>query len=208
MKPLTLALVLAAAIAFAAPAPAATDAALVAAVQGQIAAPAVLRGEFEQRKTLKGFKNPLVSRGDFLVVAGKGVVWRTRTPFPSSMVVTAERLQSRLADGSLASSIDAQQAPALRTANTILLAAMAGDLSALTGYFELTGTAAAGRPWHLLLLPSDPALARWMARIEIDGERFVQDLRLVEAAGDTTDIHFSSQAGASSASAEELLRFQ
>ena len=33
----------------------------------------VLKGEFEQTKTLKGFKNPLVSRGEFLVARGQGV---------------------------------------------------------------------------------------------------------------------------------------
>src|SRR5437868_5861786 len=40
----------------------------------------VLKGEFEQTKTLKGFKNPLVSRGEFLVARGQGVWWHTRQP--------------------------------------------------------------------------------------------------------------------------------
>jgi len=41
----------------------------------------VLKGEFEQTKTLKGFRNALVSKGEFLVARGQGVWWHTREPF-------------------------------------------------------------------------------------------------------------------------------
>ncbi len=46
--------------------------------------PAVLRGEFEQTKTIKGFKRPLVSKGSFVMAAGKGVLWVTAQPFAST----------------------------------------------------------------------------------------------------------------------------
>ena len=40
--------------------------AVAAQVRQRMADAAVVRGEFEQRKTLKAFRNPLVSRGTFL----------------------------------------------------------------------------------------------------------------------------------------------
>jgi len=60
----------------------------------------VLKGQFEQTKTLKGFKNPLVSRGQFLVARGQGVWWHTQQPFESTLVVTKTRLFTRNPDGS------------------------------------------------------------------------------------------------------------
>ena len=50
---------------------------LLAEVGRRLENPAVLRGEFEQTKTIKGFKRPLVSRGSFVMAAGKGVLWVT-----------------------------------------------------------------------------------------------------------------------------------
>jgi hypothetical protein len=59
----------------AAPAPASV-------VAARLASPAVLRGSFEQEKRLAGFRNPLLSKGDFLMAKDRGVVWATRAPSP------------------------------------------------------------------------------------------------------------------------------
>ena len=55
----------------------------------------VLQGAFEQTKTLAGFRNPLVSHGEFLVARGQGVWWHTQQPFESTLVVTRTRLFTR-----------------------------------------------------------------------------------------------------------------
>ena len=58
--------------------------AVVREIRQRMADDAVLRGSFEQRKSIKGFRNPLVSRGEFIVARQRGVVWRTVEPFGSS----------------------------------------------------------------------------------------------------------------------------
>ena len=40
---------------------------LLADISRRLENPAVLRGEFEQTKTIKGFKRPLVSKGTFVM---------------------------------------------------------------------------------------------------------------------------------------------
>src|SRR5262245_52598561 len=104
------------------PAHAAEPDAVLAQVRDRLADTPVLRGEFEQRKTIKGFKNPLVSRGDFIVAKARGVVWRTQQPFASTLVLTRDRLLARQADGSVTNRMDAAQEPGLRAINETLFA--------------------------------------------------------------------------------------
>ena len=42
-------------------------------VRARLAKPAVLRGQFEQQKQLQGFRNPLKSSGDFLLLRDRGI---------------------------------------------------------------------------------------------------------------------------------------
>ena len=61
-------------------------------VRARLAKPAVLRGEFAQEKQLHGFRNPLKSSGDFLLLRDRGIAWNTRAPFASSTRLTRKKL--------------------------------------------------------------------------------------------------------------------
>jgi hypothetical protein len=182
--------------------------ALLTQVRQRLADAPVLRGEFEQRKALKGFKNPLVSRGDYLVAHERGVVWRTREPFASSLVVTRERMVSRRADGQVSSQMNASDEPALRAINEMLFALMAADLQTLSQRFRIEGELKGTDAWSLGLVPRDAALAQWVTRIDLEGARFVNQVKLSEALGDVTVIRFSAQATAQKLSPEEVARFE
>ncbi|WP_140628932.1 LolA family protein [Methylibium rhizosphaerae] len=180
---------------------------LVQQVRERLADAPVLRGRFEQRKTLKGFKSPLVSRGDFLVAKERGVVWHTREPFESSLVVTRERLLSRQADGRVDTKVEARDEPGLRAVNEMLFALMAADLQTLAARFRIDGELQGAAGWRLVLTPREAALAQWLARVELEGERFVRSVKLAEAQGDASVIRFSEHAIAQSLSREEAARF-
>lgn len=180
---------------------------LVQQVRQRLADAPVLRGRFEQRKTLKGFKNPLVSRGDFLVAKDRGVVWHTREPFESSLVVTRERLLSRQADGRVDTKVEARDEPGLRAVNEMLFALMAADLQALAARFRIEGELQGSEGWRLVLTPREAALAQWLARVELEGERFVRSVKLTESQGDASQIRFSEQTVAQALTREEAARF-
>jgi hypothetical protein len=185
----------------------AADSPLIARLRQRLAAPAVLRGQFEQRKTLQGFKNPLVSRGDFLVARGRGVVWRTREPQASTLVVTRDRLVSRQADGSVAMQVEAAKEPGIRAVNEMLFAVMSADLQALAGQFTVDGSAAGTAPWKLALQPSNPALRKFIARAELEGDRFVTTVRLWEGEGDSSVVTLTGHTAAAELTPEEAARF-
>jgi hypothetical protein len=186
---------------------AADEAALITRVRQHLVDAPVQRGEFEQRKTVKGFKHALVSRGDYLVSRERGVVWRTREPFASTLIVTRERLLTRQADGTVANRVETRDEPALRMVNELLFALMAADLQALSQRFRLDGEVQASG-WQLVLVPRDAALARWVARIELEGERHVRSVKLHEAQGDASVIRFSQQTTAQALTRDEEARFE
>lgn len=160
---------------------------LLAQVRQQVQVAPVVRGRFEQAKTIQGFKQPLRSSGDFVVAQGKGIVWQVRQPFASTLLVKPDSLQSRGADGAVSMHMRAEQEPVLRTVNAMLFAVMAADLDKLSQYFEVSGQV---RPegWMLHLVPRDPVLAQWLQHVDLQGKQFVQQVQLQEARGDRSQI--------------------
>jgi len=163
---------------------------LLADISKRLNNPAVLRGDFEQTKTLKGFKRPLVSRGTFVMARGRGVQWVTTQPFASTLVVTRERLLT-LGEGGVTQQIDTKQEPGLRAVNEMLMALLAGDVKALSARFKAEGALQGEHGWHVALTPRDVALAGFIARIELDGDQHVKQVLLREASGDDSHIRFS-----------------
>ena len=160
-------------------------------VRARLAKPAVLRGEFEQQKQLQGFRNPLKSSGDFLLLRDRGIAWNTRLPFASSTRLTRRKLLATMPDGSTQVLVDASASPAMAAVNALLMALVAGDLDALAKRFTLKETLRAEGGWSLTLQPRDAALKQAFTRIVLDGDRYVRGVEIVEPAGDTTRIRFS-----------------
>ena len=159
-------------------------------VREQVAQVPVLRGEFTQEKQVAGFKNPLRSKGRFLLARDKGVLWSTSTPFPSEIVITQDRILSRQRDGSRRVEVDGRQQPGLRSVNAMMFALMSGDMKALTSTFEVKGEPAASG-WKMTLVPRSRQLAQAFTSVRLSGDRYVREVELREANGDLTRLRFS-----------------
>jgi len=181
--------------------------AVLTQVRQRLAEAPVLRGEFEQKKTVKGFKNPLLSRGEFLVARERGVLWQTREPFASTLIVTRERLLARQADGSVGTQVDAKSEPGIRAINDMLFALMSADLGTLAQRFRIEGQLIGKAAWTLVLVPKEASLAQWVTRIELDGDSFVRHVKFVEAVGDSSDIRFSAHAVSATLTRDDAARF-
>jgi hypothetical protein len=177
-------------------------------VRQRLQAAPVLQGQFDQTKTIKGFRNALVSHGEFMVARGQGVWWHTQQPFESTLVVTRARLFTRAADGSTTPVIDAQAEPGLRQVNDLVFSLLSADLEALADRFDIQGQAVGAAGWRLTLTPRDASVARFLARATLSGDRFVQTVRIDETRGDTTQIRFSHLAPAGALSASDAARLQ
>jgi len=194
-----------AAITWLPPARAADD---LAVVKQRVAQVEVLRGRFDQEKRITGFRNPLRSQGRFVVSRQQGVIWTTEKPFPSEVVITRDRILSRQRDGSQRVEVDGREQPALRSVNAMMFALVSGDVGALSSRFDTQAQALPDNGWRLSLKPRSAALAKAFARIVLSGDRYVREVRIEEANGDSTQLRFSELKDApASLSADEARRF-
>jgi len=191
----------------AAPLVQAADAAVDAITQA-VARPDVLRGQFTQEKQVSGFKNPLRSQGQFVVARKHGVIWSTLKPFPSEVVVTADRILSRQRDGSTRVELDARQQPAMRSVNAIMFALMSGDVQALSSQFNVEATRE-GQGWRLKLTPKSAMLAKAFQSLTLQGDRYVRQVEIIEANQDRTRIQFTALSETpATLNADEARRFE
>lgn len=194
---------LAAALAMFNPAQAAAP---VAKIQAMLAKPPVMCGRFDQTKQLAGMKKPLASNGRFCVVAGKGVLWRTLQPFPSTLRLTRDEIVNYQGDR-VAMRLDAKTEPTVRMINNVLFSLLSGDLGQLESLFEVDGTVDA-TSWNVALKARQAALEKAIGTIKLDGGAYVKNIVMSEAGGDKTSIVFSAiQTGETAMTKEEAALF-
>ena len=194
---------LAAALAMFNPAQAAAP---VAKIQAMLAKPPIMCGRFDQTKQLAGMKKPLASNGRFCVVAGKGVLWRTLQPFPSTLRLTRDEIVNYQGDR-VAMRLDAKTEPTVRMINNVLFSLLSGDLGQLESLFEVDGTVDA-TSWNVALKARQAALEKAIGTIKLDGGAYVKNIVMSEAGGDKTSIVFSAiQTGETAMTKEEAALF-
>jgi len=173
------------------PLPALADA--IAQIQQRLVGGTVQRGRFEQDKQLAGFAKPLKSQGDYLLVRGKGLIWRTAAPFASQLVLTRDRIAAGNGmQGGV--QLDASKEPGIRVVTSLMLALLDGDLAALQQAFDVQASVQGEKGWRAALKPKAAALAQLFSRIELDGDRQLRRLVMTEAQGDVTTLRFDEQA--------------
>ncbi len=179
---------------------------IASSVKERLLRPEVLRGEFEQSKQVNGFKKPLLSRGDFLVVNERGVVWRTREPFASVLKLTRDEIVATQGND-VAFKLNASKEPSVRVINGLLFSLLNGDVSKLGEHFKIEGEANA-KTWKLVLTSRQAALAKLMSKVELTGDQYVRRIDIDETNGDKTSIRFSAQnSEPAKLSREEATRF-
>jgi hypothetical protein len=179
----------------------------VETIQSILAKPKVLCGRFDQSKQLVGLKKPVTSSGRFCVVADKGVLWRSLKPFPNTLKLTRDEIVEMRGER-ITQRLDARREPAVRVINNVLFALFAGDLGQLEKLFDIQGDVQEEKDWKVTLKAREPALAKAIGAIALDGSLYVRSITISEASGDITKIAFSAiQIGDGAMSAEEAALF-
>ncbi|MGL6289870.1 MAG: LolA family protein [Silanimonas sp.] len=149
----------------------------------------MLRASFAQERRIAGFRHPLRSEGEVLLVRGEGLRWHTRAPFPSTLLVRDGRLWLRDADGRRQDIADGGHVATL--VQELLGALLSGDRAALATRFTVSDAAAPrDGAWALALVPKGEPLASLYGHIDILGSTHVERLTLQERGGARTTIHF------------------
>ena len=179
---------------------------LVEGVKARLSEAPLLRGTFEQQKSVKGFKRPLESSGVFLMVKDRGVLWDTRKPFASTLTITPRSLRAEQGPGGASYQLETSREPALAAMNALLLSLVSGDVAALSKSFRIEGTLIDDKAWALTLTPLEPGLSRLFRTVRLEGDRHVRLVRLEEVSGDASVIRFSDLAASPAPGSAEAAR--
>ncbi|MDA0109361.1 outer membrane lipoprotein carrier protein LolA [Vibrio sp. La 4.2.2] len=160
-------------------------------LQQQLAQHPIVRGDFEQKRTLAMFDQPLTSTGQFTLDKTHGLLWRQDVPFTVQLVLTKDKLRQTFADQP-AQVITAKDNPMAFYFSHIFLAVFHGDTEQLKQQFDMTFKADNGQ-WTLALTPKAAPLNAVFNTITLGGKSDLERLTLQEIRGDKTDILFSNQ---------------
>jgi len=147
-----------------------------------------LRGDFEQTKTVVGFTKPLISTGRFFLWRGRGVVWDTRKPFASTLLLKRDAILTRQGDGKWTANEGVRSGA--EDAHRILFAILSADEKMLSKYFKVEERRTKSETWQWVLRPVHAGLARWMRRLVVEGDRWVRRTQWQEGNGDENIVIF------------------
>jgi Outer membrane lipoprotein carrier protein LolA-like len=154
----------------------------------------VLRGRFVQDRHLEGMTTTLHSEGSFVLVPGKGLIWRGEKPFAVDTVITPQGVLQRI-DNEDAMRVPASRAPMLAHFYDMMTSVLSGDWSAVKRDFRVTEHGDA-HSWTMTLMPQDKndVLIGRIARITLRGERLVEHVEIRQTNGDWETLDFLDQA--------------
>lgn len=173
------------------------------ALQEQLSATPVVRGQFVQQKFLRSLPQPLTSRGDFTLAAGRGLLWLLRTPIAQDLRINADGISRRDESGKWQA---LPQHTGAGRENRLFLSVLAGDTRGLQENFELALTGKAD-DWQLVLTPRSALLRQIFDSIQINGGKLVDRIELRETQGDRSVLQMTGATAADALTPEEQRAF-
>ena len=108
-------------------------------VYSRISSHPVTKGELTQEQYIKVANRSLVSKGTFVMAADKGIIFDIADPFPSSMVVTEEKMVQTL-PGNVVSVLDGSENAMFKNIARIIHSVFANDVQVLKDNFQVSVT--------------------------------------------------------------------
>lgn len=148
----------------------------------RLAQPALLQGQFEQKKSIRVLAMPLVSSGVFSVIKNQGVIWNLEKPMTSQLLISSDGIKGA----------DLGENRAMSHIGKILNQLLSGDIAVLEQQFVVNVLQNDDKGWALALVPRSLILQKAIKEISLNGDRYIKQLILHEASGDQTEVNFSS----------------
>ena len=159
-------------------------------VYKRISAHPVTKGEFTQEQYIKVANRSLISRGNFVMAADKGVIFEIAEPFPSSMVVTEDKLVQTLS-GNVVAVMDGKENAMFKNIAKIIHSVFSNDVQVLRDNFLVSVT---GGPKDVVeLVPKDPLLSMMFLKITLAVGDSIDSVSVIEAGGNWVNYNFNNK---------------
>lgn len=159
-------------------------------VYKRISAHPVTKGEFTQEQYIKVANRSLISRGIFVMAADKGVIFEIAEPFPSSMVVTEDKLVQTLS-GNVVAVMDGKENAMFKNIAKIIHSVFSNDVQVLRDNFQVSVT---GGPKDVVeLVPKDPLLSMMFLKITLAVGDSIDSVSVIETGGNWVNYNFNNK---------------
>lgn len=159
-------------------------------VYKRISAHPVTKGEFTQEQYIKVANRSLISRGNFVMAADKGVIFEIAEPFPSSMVVTEDKLVQTLS-GNVVAVMDGKENAMFKNIAKIIHSVFSNDVQVLKDNFQVSVT---GGPKDVVeLVPKDPLLSMMFLKITLAVGDSIDSVSVIETGGNWVNYNFNNK---------------
>lgn len=165
----------------------------------------VITADFVQKRSLQGMKKPIVSSGNFIVSAEKGLYWSQVSPFKLTMVLTKDKLLQQVENGK-PEILTAKQNPQIFQFNQLLSSLFSMNVQEMKAYFDMSMNENNGH-WVLFLDPKKEPINKIFKKITLKGQDFINEVELLDQQGDSTVIQFSHHQKLDALSVQEAKKF-
>lgn len=147
----------------------------------------MMKAQFVQNRYLSGVPMPIISKGNLTLAEGRGLVWDTLTPFPSTLIITKKGLFQW--DGQT-------KAPVIKGGDKAIFEVMGQIFNVAPGKtipgFTLEKVPAKKKFWSLRLVPGHPQVTNFIKCIIITGGKYITHISIQRPNGDHDEIDILS----------------
>lgn len=167
-------------------------------------------GNFIQTKTINANGKQLKSSGTF-IISNVGIMWKTEKPFPSSIVITKDKMVQTAANGkkTVMSGTDNQ---IFKNISDCLSSVFAGNCADLEKNFKTDFSDNNDGTWSLVLMPKDSTISSVMQQLEMKGTVSstvikMDSLEMIETSSNKIKYEFANQKYPQELTADEKSNF-
>jgi outer membrane lipoprotein-sorting protein len=165
----------------------------------------VIRAEFTQTRKLTALKRPVISTGKVIVAGGQGIIWQIDHPYRASYIITRDSMVELDREGRRKGN-QGERAQQFRQISKLISSLLTLNDKGISENFDVTITGDVDR-WSLTLV-SRESLARFIAKVSMQGGAFVDEVTIVETSGDTSNLQFHAAQKNGSLTQSELRLIQ
>ena len=159
-------------------------------VYARISAHPVTKGEFTQEQYIQMANRSLISKGTFVMAADRGIILEISEPFPSSMVVTEEKLVQSVS-GNVVAVMDGKENAMFKNIAKIIHSIFLNDVQVLKDNFQVSVT---GGPKDVVeLVPKDPLLSMMFLKITLAVGDSIDSVSVIETGGNWVNYNFNNK---------------
>ena len=172
-------------------------------VYKRISAHPVTKGEFIQEQYIQLANRSLISKGTFVMAADRGVILDISEPFPSSMVVTEDKMVQSVS-GNVIAVMDGKDNAMFSNIAKIIHSIFTNDVQVLKDNFQVS---VIGGPKDVVeLVPNDPLLSMLFLKITLTVGNSIDSVSVIETGGNWVNYNFNNKSFTEKLTADEEQR--